>query len=220
MHAQQKMSSSPETADGSLDSDATGMDTELTLGLPRDGGSKAAIAGAKRAYAGTVGLGLGSGIGKQSGDIEVDAAEKSAASQVSCAGKVPASKAQVVGWPPVRSFRKRTLESCKYVKVAADGVPYLRKVDLRTYNSYDELLRALEGMFYCFTGDGNHSEESKAADPAKEMEYVPTYEDGDGDWMLAGDVPWKMFAESCKRIRLMKSSDAAGFAPRTPKRRG
>jgi auxin-responsive protein IAA len=22
-------------------------------------------------------------------------------------------------------------------------------------------------------------------------EYVPTYEDKDGDWMLVGDVPWQ-----------------------------
>jgi len=22
-------------------------------------------------------------------------------------------------------------------------------------------------------------------------EYVPTYKDTDGDWMLVGDVPWK-----------------------------
>ena len=22
-------------------------------------------------------------------------------------------------------------------------------------------------------------------------EYVPTYEDKDGDWMLVGDVPWR-----------------------------
>ena len=48
------------------------------------------------------------------------------------------------------------------------------------------------------------------------MEYVPTYEDKDGDWMLVGDVPWKMFVESCKRLRLMKSSEAIGLAPRTP----
>ncbi|XP_030448267.1 auxin-responsive protein IAA1-like isoform X1 [Syzygium oleosum] len=214
------MLSSTEAADGSSGSDVTCMDTELTLGLPRDGGSKVAIAGAKRAYAGTVGLGLRSSIGKRSGDIEVDAAESCAASQVSGAGKVPGSKAQVVGWPPVRSFRKKTLEICKYVKVAVDGAPYLRKVDLQTYNSYDELLRALEGMFDCFTANGNYLEDSKVMDSAKGMEYVPTYEDNDGDWMLVGDVPWKMFAESCKRIRLMKGSDAAWFAPRTPKCRG
>lgn len=28
-------------------------------------------------------------------------------------------------------------------------------------------------------------------DAVKGMEYVPTYEDKDGDWMLVGDVPWK-----------------------------
>lgn len=38
---------------------------------------------------------------------------------------------------------------------------------------------------------GNFLEDSKVMDPAKRMEYVPTYEDNDGDWMLVGDVPWK-----------------------------
>ncbi|RID71649.1 hypothetical protein BRARA_C03574 [Brassica rapa] len=42
-------------------------------------------------------------------------------------------------------------------------------------------------------------------------EYVTIYEDKDGDWMLAGDVPWGMFIESCKRLRIMKRSDATGF---------
>uniref|UniRef100_A0A0D3GIC4 Auxin-responsive protein n=1 Tax=Oryza barthii TaxID=65489 RepID=A0A0D3GIC4_9ORYZ len=49
-------------------------------------------------------------------------------------------------------------------------------------------------------------------------EYVPTYEDKDGDWMLVGDVPWKMFVESCKRIRLMKSSEAVNLSPRRSSR--
>jgi auxin-responsive protein IAA len=40
-------------------------------------------------------------------------------------------------------------------------------------------------------GVGNYLGESKVIDPMKEMEYVPTYEDKDGDWMLVGDVPWK-----------------------------
>lgn len=57
----------------------------------------------------------------------------------------------------MRSFRKKTLEICKYVKVAVDGAPYLRKVDLQTYNSYDELLRSLEGMFDCFTAKGKRT---------------------------------------------------------------
>ncbi|KAE8680976.1 hypothetical protein F3Y22_tig00111356pilonHSYRG00086 [Hibiscus syriacus] len=25
-----------------------------------------------------------------------------------------------------------------------------------------------------------------------DVEYVPTYEDKDSDWMLVGDVPWKI----------------------------
>lgn len=28
-------------------------------------------------------------------------------------------------------------------------------------------------------------------DPINGVEYLPTYEDKDGDWMLVGDVPWK-----------------------------
>lgn len=63
-------------------------------------------------------------------------------------------RAQVVGWPPVRSSRKNMAvvkSSCKYVKVAVDGAPYLRKVDLETYDSYQQLLSSLEEMFTCFT---------------------------------------------------------------------
>lgn len=60
-------------------------------------------------------------------------------------------RAQAAGWPPVRTFRKNTMKSCKYVKVAVDGAPYLRKVDLEMYNSYQQLLSALEDMFSCLT---------------------------------------------------------------------
>lgn len=76
-------------------------------------------------------------------------------------------RAQVVGWPPIRSFRKNTMAShppktnedaeaklgfgCLYVKVSMDGAPYLRKVDLKTYCSYMDLSSALEKMFSCFT---------------------------------------------------------------------
>jgi len=28
-------------------------------------------------------------------------------------------------------------------------------------------------------------------DAVNGTEYVPTYKDTDGDWMLVGDVPWK-----------------------------
>lgn len=38
---------------------------------------------------------------------------------------------------------------------------------------------------------GNSESECKLMDLANGVEYVPTYEDKDGDWMLVGDVPWK-----------------------------
>ncbi|URE37551.1 auxin-responsive protein [Musa troglodytarum] len=55
------------------------------------------------------------------------------------------------GWLPVRSFRRNVLKSCTYVKVAVDGTPYLRKVDLEAHAGYQQLLTALEEMFSCFT---------------------------------------------------------------------
>ncbi|ESW28434.1 hypothetical protein PHAVU_003G286200 [Phaseolus vulgaris] len=156
----------------------------------------------------------------------------------SISGSAPASKAQVVGWPPIRSFRKNSLATTSknndevdgkpgpaalFVKVSMDGAPYLRKVDLRNYTTYQELSSALEKMFSCFTlGQcGSHGvpgremlSESKLKDLLHGSEYVLTYEDKDGDWMLVGDVPWDMFIDTCKRLKIMKGSDAIGLAPR------
>ena len=74
-------------------------------------------------------------------------------------------RAQIVGWPPVRSYRKNCLagkkseaESCNggYVKVSMDGAPYLRKIDLTIYKSYVELVKALENMFNFNLGKRNY----------------------------------------------------------------
>ncbi|EEE53980.1 hypothetical protein OsJ_00603 [Oryza sativa Japonica Group] len=127
---------------------------------------------------------------------------------------LPLLLARVVGWPPVRSFRKNAL-AAKFVKVAVDGAPYLRKVDLEAYSGYDQLLRALQDKFFShFTIRKFADDERKLVDAVNGTEYVPTYEDKDGDWMLVGDVPWKMFVETCQRLRLMKSSEAVNLAPR------
>ncbi|XP_030545982.2 auxin-responsive protein IAA1-like [Rhodamnia argentea] len=119
------------------------------------------------------------------------------------------SKVPIVGWPPVRSYRKNIYLSppatkkadiaeggarAGYVKVSMDGAPYLRKVDLKTYKSYPELLESLENMFNIPIGDYSD----------KGSDYSPTYEDKDGDWMLVGDVPWNMFTSTCKRLRIMR----------------
>nr|AGV54230.1 auxin-induced protein AUX28 [Phaseolus vulgaris] len=147
----------------------------------------------------------------------------------------PPAKEQVVGWPPVRSFRKNMFAAQKsmveeseknspnasFVKVSMDGAPYLRKVDLKMYKNYPELSDALGKMFSSFTigncesqGFKDFMNESKLMDFLNSSDCVPTYEDRDGDWMLVGDVPWEMFVESCKRLRIMKGKEAIGLAPR------
>ncbi|KAL3517637.1 hypothetical protein ACH5RR_020226 [Cinchona calisaya] len=154
----------------------------------------------------------------------------------------PSAKAQVVGWPPVRYFRQNIVavqksslnvdheESTDHqkvsavglVKVSIDGAPYLRKVNLKMYNTYRHLSDALGNMFHSFTigkcesqGMMDLMNESKLIDLLNNSDYVSTYEDKDGDWMLVGDVPWEMFVESCKRLRIMKGVEAVGLAPRT-----
>lgn len=161
-------------------------------------------------------------------------------------------RAQVVGWPPVRSFRKNIVNvhhqrsnsnsnsneegAAAFVKVSMDGAPYLRKVDIRLYKSYQELSEALAKMFSSFTIQKCGS---KLIDLLNGSDYVPTYEDKDGDWMLVGDVPWesvsvsflhlpffffyinnfsnfthqfhRMFVQTCKRLRIMKASEAIGL---------
>ena len=77
----------------------------------------------------------------------------------------------MVGWPPIRSYRKNTMATnlsaprskheveakqlpmpgCLYVKVSMDGAPYLRKVDLKMYKNYKDLSLELEKKFSCFT---------------------------------------------------------------------
>lgn len=77
----------------------------------------------------------------------------------------------VVGWPPIRSFRKNlAANSAKqrvepvtgnieeevklennnkglFVKINMDGIPIGRKVDLKVYDSYEKLSFAVEDLF-------------------------------------------------------------------------
>lgn len=174
------------------ESDMNFKETELTLGLP----------GVCRAPPpGTV-------LGNSTGFSE----DKEGASAASV-------DRVVAGWPPVRACRKNVMKSCggggTYVKVAVDGAPYLRKVDLETHGSYEQLLRALQDLFSCLTIRYSLEGRKIIVDSVNGVEYVPTYEDRDGDWMMVGDVPWKMFVESCRRLRLMKSTEAVGADLRT-----
>lgn len=76
----------------------------------------------------------------------------------------------VVGWPPIRSFRKNIAYTSKpfpepqnesskivtkieskekglFVKINMDGIPIGRKVDLKAYDSYEKLSLAVDELF-------------------------------------------------------------------------
>lgn len=158
-------------------------------------------------------------------------------------------KSSVVGWPPIRSYRKNTLaaqpmsledgeeeeqwegvveapasfvhsqgnSNSLFVKVNMEGVPIGRKIDLNTHNDYTSLSSALENMF---RGPPNFQEngffvQSKRSWLGKDCsDYLLTYEDKEGDWMLVGDVPWSMFVSTVKRLRIVKTSEGNGSGPK------
>ncbi|KAA8541737.1 hypothetical protein F0562_022889 [Nyssa sinensis] len=92
--------------------------------------------------------------------------------------------APVVGWPPIRSFRKniassssskppiesqdvvvednvakeKPVESCRkglFVKINMDGIPIGRKVDLKAYDSYEKLSSAVDDLFRRLLADSS-----------------------------------------------------------------
>ncbi|GAB4828258.1 hypothetical protein Ancab_035170 [Ancistrocladus abbreviatus] len=125
----------------------------------------------------------------------------------------------VLGWPPIKSYRKKICHqnyngrlpaenggigggggvggeglSLTYVKVQMEGVLITRKMNLRfleQHHSYETLTCSLVGLF----GRGRDSVDG----------YTLTYQDKEGNWLLAGDVPWRTFIQSIRRLKLRKN---------------
>ncbi|KAK7336913.1 hypothetical protein VNO77_17466 [Canavalia gladiata] len=126
----------------------------------------------------------------------------------------------------INSKEKGNPRSSMFVKVKMDGIPIGRKVDLSAHSSYETLAQTLEDMFNesttVLTCKGSNGEDygtmvgadghSKLLDGSSD--FVLTYEDKEGDWMLVGDVPWWMFLNSVRRLRIMRTPEANGLAPR------
>ncbi|XP_050205601.1 auxin-responsive protein IAA11 isoform X2 [Mercurialis annua] len=121
----------------------------------------------------------------------------------------------------INSFSKA--RTSLFVKVNMDGIPIGRKVDLSSHGCYEALAQTLEDMFlrpaptinairssapeHNIMVDGTRR--PKLLDGSSD--FVLTYEDKEGDWMLVGDVPWGMFLTSVKRLRIMRTSEATGL---------
>ncbi|CAI9770598.1 unnamed protein product [Fraxinus pennsylvanica] len=113
-----------------------------------------------------------------------------------------------------------------FVKVNMDGIPIGRKVDLNAHRCYKTLSQTLDDMFKLSAAVGakrsNAEEQVVMIRPSGLLkvssEFVLTYEDKEGDWMLVGDVPWEMFLSSVKRLRIMRTAEANGLAPRSNER--
>ncbi|XP_041017302.1 auxin-responsive protein IAA29 [Juglans microcarpa x Juglans regia] len=132
----------------------------------------------------------------------------------------------LVGWPPIKSWRMKQLHqhdhdqsgqmnnadqtahhyqrstgggssNSLYVKVKMKGVAIARKIDLRLYDSYQALKNSLITMF----PNGRQNIDKDGAS------YALTYQDKDGDWLLAGDVPWQTFTESVQRLEILRNVD-------------
>ncbi|KAG2719352.1 hypothetical protein I3760_03G262600 [Carya illinoinensis] len=122
--------------------------------------------------------------------------------------------------------------SSLFVKVNMDGTPIGRKVDLSSHSCYGTLTQKLEDMFQTSSTMMNsirssgeeHDMMVEATRPSRLLdgssEFVLTYEDKEGDWMLVGDVPWGMFISSVRRLRIMRTSEANGLAPRSEETNG
>ncbi|NP_001266062.1 auxin-regulated IAA5 [Solanum lycopersicum] len=166
-------------------------------------------------------------------------------------GSASTSASQVVGWPPIRTYRMNSFNQSKitnadhqqeenvnketessnkkinhginntknndvdFVKVNMDGLPIGRKVNLSSHICYETLAKILEEMFFKSTKTTNCGEKEQVTKSCKLLdgssEFVLTYEDKDGDWMLVGDVPWGMFLSNVKRLRIMRTTEAKGL---------
>ncbi|KAF8407142.1 hypothetical protein HHK36_006268 [Tetracentron sinense] len=113
----------------------------------------------------------------------------------------------VVGWPPIKSWRKKLQfqnqggnggsPNSKYVKVKMEGVGIGRKVDLSLHCSYQTLTDTLISMFGKYRGSVRETKDG--------TRYSLTYQDKEGDWLLAGDVPWQTFIKSVKLLKIQKN---------------
>ncbi|XP_044500614.1 auxin-responsive protein IAA31 isoform X2 [Mangifera indica] len=97
-----------------------------------------------------------------------------------------------------------------FVKVYMEGIPIGRKLDVYAHGGYKALISTLANMFktsiLCPDMDGVHWNNIR-----QEKQHVLTYEDKEGNWMMAGDVPWEMFLPTVKRLKIARADRDYSF---------
>ncbi|KAL9318781.1 hypothetical protein ACSQ67_015298 [Phaseolus vulgaris] len=92
--------------------------------------------------------------------------------------------------PHLSSFSQATeVNDCSdhtsfFVKVYMEGIPIGRKLNLLAHDGYHEGTE-MDGV-------------------QQERCHVLTYEDGEGDLIMVGDVPWEMFLSAVKRLKITR----------------
>ncbi|PSR96886.1 Auxin-responsive protein [Actinidia chinensis var. chinensis] len=176
--------------------------------------------GAKRGFKDTVGL---PAMAKESSqpccNKVVDPSEKkkafspaSADTAVLNSSQKKTAPASVVGWPPIRSFRKnlassssfkqalesqnavpskvsgeKPVESCQkgfFVKINMDGVPIGRKVDLAAYDSYEKLSIAVDELFRDLLAAQRDTSAGVIQNKQKGERAITGLLDGNGEYTL------------------------------------
>ncbi|KAL8498780.1 hypothetical protein ACS0TY_021925 [Phlomoides rotata] len=131
-------------------------------------------------------------------------------SRTSHVNEIENDEEEIVGWPPINSWRKealhrhhgalaaddRPVRNSMFVKVKMAGVPIGRKIDLTRFHSYQALTHTLINMFVKYTNN-----------KTREGDYTILYQDNEGDWLLAGDVPWEIFVESVHRMEIRRNAN-------------
>ncbi|KAE8701568.1 AUX/IAA transcriptional regulator family protein, putative isoform 2 [Hibiscus syriacus] len=119
----------------------------------------------------------------------------------------------LVGWPPVKTWRKKLrrhvhsgrpnnnrMVAAKmtarksvstYVKVKMEGNAIARKIDISVHRSFESLTTTLMRMF-------------DIRDEHLQKSFKLAYQDREGDWLLAEDVPWRTFIRCLKCIKLIR----------------
>ncbi|XVE88807.1 hypothetical protein DITRI_Ditri19aG0098400 [Diplodiscus trichospermus] len=119
----------------------------------------------------------------------------------------------VVGWPPIRSFRKNLASSSSskqasespsvvphkvanekaaaeptgkglFVKINMDGVPIGRKVDLKAYDSYEKLSAAVDELFRGLLAAQRDSSAGGIVNNKEEGKVITGVLDGSGEYTL------------------------------------